>query len=215
MQTTAPLPGQTLSPLVGVIDTTANSSVNNATIAPAVPKIQPDFTGQRERAITSEIRVTPARLPAPAILRRTQTESSPSPRPPSNNTARELGGNVAATPLPRSAELPPSTSSPSSLVLQQTTTLPLRINRSAQATTENTMLQRTAGVALTSQPSAESIMREAASSEPLMRQTSSAPSEDETQAGSVDLDHLAEQVGRLLSKQLAVERERRGIKEWN
>jgi hypothetical protein len=58
-------------------------------------------------------------------------------------------------------------------------------------------------------------MRTATSSEAVMREESSPSSYGGTQSGSVDLEYLAEQVGRLLSKQLAVERERRGIKEWN
>jgi hypothetical protein len=61
----------------------------------------------------------------------------------------------------------------------------------------------------------ESIMRTATSSEAVMRQGSSPSSSGEAPSGSVDLEYLAEQVGRLLSKQLAVERERRGIKGWN
>jgi hypothetical protein len=58
-------------------------------------------------------------------------------------------------------------------------------------------------------------MRSTTSSEQVIGDASPGSSYGEAQSRSVDLNHLAEEVSRRLAKQIAVERERRGIKEWN
>jgi len=221
MQTSESLPRQTISPRVAVDPVRNSTAADLRTVSPA-PETRSTSAGQ-QRAVTSEIRVAPDKPQASAIVWRTRTESAPR----SDNTATEPGRNETAatspvspappvsSAVPASSPQPLSTALPTSSPLSASTTLPLRINRSAQATTETAIARNAADSSSPGQTPAESIMRTATSSEAVMREESSPSSYGGTQSGSVDLEYLAEQVGRLLSKQLAVERERRGIKEWN
>jgi hypothetical protein len=83
-------------------------------------------------------------------------------------------------------------------------TLPLAVNRSAQPGDRVVARQTEAGT-----PAGSSQVG------PAPRDESGPTSSGAAQGSSIDLDQLAEQVGRMLSRQLAVERERRGSKGWH
>ena len=61
----------------------------------------------------------------------------------------------------------------------------------------------------------EGMPSSSAGTAPAPREESASSSAATTETGSLDLEQLAQQVGRVLSRQLAVERERRGIKGWD
>ncbi len=112
-----------------------------------------------------------------------------------------VNGPSPTTVLRKAAEAPHSGDG---LLMKSTgntnATLPLKVNRSA-IPVEVIVARQAEGVS-------------SAGASP----TASATSEESPAAakpGSIDLDQLAEQVGRVLSRQLAVERERRGNKGWH
>ena len=113
-----------------------------------------------------------------------------------------VNGPSPATVLRKAAEAPP----PGDGLLMKSSgttnaTLPLKVNRSA--TPVEVIVAR----------QAEDVSSAGAS--PAASATSQESPAAAKQPGSIDLDQLAEQVGRVLSRQLAVERERRGNKGWH